>query len=206
MPLQSLVHVPGLSYVERNPLPVLGLFGINVIGLCSSLNLALDIGVWFLSCMNSFPFENRCMNITLQFQELDDLIGIHTVPPATAILRNKLHPIREQVEAHLKTLEDQNAIVAENEKLISENSALKAAQAPKPDSIFIFEGIEFQKGGITGNLWCVCCPKCHLPTIPDPNGWVECSADCGWHGAPIRISVQFMVEEFHKQKSVAAAS
>ena len=31
MPLQPLVHIPGLSYVERNPIPVLGLFGIDVI-------------------------------------------------------------------------------------------------------------------------------------------------------------------------------
>ena len=31
VPLQPLVHIPGLRYVQRNPLPVLGLFGINVI-------------------------------------------------------------------------------------------------------------------------------------------------------------------------------
>ena len=31
MPLQSLVHISGLSYVERNPLPILGFFGIDVI-------------------------------------------------------------------------------------------------------------------------------------------------------------------------------
>ena len=31
MPLQSLVHVPGLRYVKRNPLPLFGLFGIDVI-------------------------------------------------------------------------------------------------------------------------------------------------------------------------------
>jgi hypothetical protein len=31
MPLQSLVHVPRLRYVERNPLPVFGRFSIDVI-------------------------------------------------------------------------------------------------------------------------------------------------------------------------------
>ena len=31
MPLQSLVHVPGLRYVKRNPLSVFGLFSIDVI-------------------------------------------------------------------------------------------------------------------------------------------------------------------------------
>ena len=45
------------------------------------------------------------MNIPLQFQKLDDLILKHTSPPATSILRNELHFIRDQLEAHFAAKE-----------------------------------------------------------------------------------------------------
>lgn len=45
------------------------------------------------------------MNITLQFQELDDLNLKHTSPPTTSILRNKLHTMRDQLEAHFAAKE-----------------------------------------------------------------------------------------------------
>jgi hypothetical protein len=41
------------------------------------------------------------MNYALQFQELDDLIVANTKPPVTAILRNKVYFIRDQLDAEL---------------------------------------------------------------------------------------------------------
>jgi hypothetical protein len=59
------------------------------------------------------------MNILDQLQELDDIIVKNTNPPVTSMLRNKLHLIRDQVEAYVKDSE--------------EHSALKKSQ-PEPSS------------------------------------------------------------------------
>ena len=80
------------------------------------------------------------MNITLELQQLDDLIVKHTTPPVTAMLRNKLHPLRDQLEAYIiaketgakqaSELEERNRyLVAENLRIISEKNALEAKQA-----------------------------------------------------------------------------
>ncbi len=79
------------------------------------------------------------MNITLELQKLDDLIVTHTTPPVTAMLRNKLHPLRDQLEAYITAkekelnqtseLEGRNQyLVAENLRIISEKNEIEAKQ------------------------------------------------------------------------------
>ena len=63
------------------------------------------------------------MNITLAFQELDDLIVKHTLPPAQAGLRNKLHLLRDQTEAYIEA----------KEKIASALSQLQAAHSVLQD-------------------------------------------------------------------------
>jgi hypothetical protein len=69
------------------------------------------------------------MNITLQLQELDDLIVANTKPPTTTILRNKLSALREQMEAYIETKEKETADAVEVKKAYT---ALKAAQPVEP--------------------------------------------------------------------------
>jgi hypothetical protein len=57
------------------------------------------------------------MKFAADFQKLDDLIGIHTKPPVTAILRNQLHFIRDQVEADFSTV--QKPLTSEQRKVLS---------------------------------------------------------------------------------------
>ena len=68
------------------------------------------------------------MNITLELQKLDELIIEHTNPPATTILRNQLHPLREQLEAYVETKEqeakDASELEARHQQLLVEKEAL----------------------------------------------------------------------------------
>ncbi len=73
------------------------------------------------------------MTITLELQELDDLIIKHTAPPVTAILRNKLHPLRDQLEGHIAAKEKEAHHIAELEKQLldakAQNEKLQAELA-----------------------------------------------------------------------------
>ena len=60
------------------------------------------------------------MSITAQFQKLDDLIIEHTRPPVTAILRNRLAVVREQVEAYQDTSDKQDKVLAKQAETITE--------------------------------------------------------------------------------------
>jgi hypothetical protein len=66
------------------------------------------------------------MNITLELQELDELIIKHTAPPITTILRNKLHPLREQMEAYISSKDHESK---QHGMLAAEHAALKDAHA-----------------------------------------------------------------------------
>ena len=65
------------------------------------------------------------MNITLQLQELDELIMQHTTPPVTATLRNKLHPLREQMEAYINSKENE---AQQHAELVAEYAKLQKSQ------------------------------------------------------------------------------
>jgi hypothetical protein len=66
---------------------------------------------------------NKIMNITMELQRLDDLIIEHTRPPVTTILRNKLHPLREQLEAYVSEKEHAVEIHAQRAKKVEELEA-----------------------------------------------------------------------------------
>ena len=77
------------------------------------------------------------MNILPQLQAIDDLIGTHTRPPVTAMLRNKLSPIIDQAEKYFEAVAKQDEtlaaqikmierLTAENKKLVKENEVLIA--------------------------------------------------------------------------------
>ena len=70
------------------------------------------------------------MSMIAQFQKLDDLIGENTRPPVTAILRNQLALMREQVEAYHASSEKQDETLAKQiqntEALASEYKAFKS--------------------------------------------------------------------------------
>ena len=68
----------------------------------------------------------RFMNITLELQQLDDLIVAHTHPPVTAILRNKLHPLRDQLEAYIAEEQQRTKLLADTQ---TEHAALKDSHA-----------------------------------------------------------------------------
>ena len=81
------------------------------------------------------PAHIHRVNIILHLKEFDYLIVEHTRPPATAILRNKLHTLIEQAEAHqcaeakaatraIKIEQANKKLVAENKAIITENQAL----------------------------------------------------------------------------------
>lgn len=98
------------------------------------------------------------MNITLAFQDLDDLIIKNTSPPATPILRNKLSLLREQTEAYITEKEKVGALLAEAQ---AENAALKLA-LPKDEShdTIEFRGVVFKgiSHGVDGvQLECAAC-------------------------------------------------
>jgi hypothetical protein len=61
------------------------------------------------------------MNLTLQLQELDDLVVSHTQPPTTPILRQKIQSAIEQAEAQESALVK---ITAERDKLNTNHSEL----------------------------------------------------------------------------------
>jgi septation ring formation regulator EzrA len=63
------------------------------------------------------------MNITLELQELDDLIIKHTASPVTAILRNKLHPLWDQLEGYIAAKEKEAHHIAELEKQLLDAKA-----------------------------------------------------------------------------------
>src|SRR5947207_14979729 len=68
------------------------------------------------------------MNISLHIQELDDLIVKNTVAPAQAVLRNKLHFIRDQLDAEFKTHFDREQELSKlNASLIAQNTELVQA-------------------------------------------------------------------------------
>lgn len=73
------------------------------------------------------------MNITLELQQLDDLIILHTKPPVTAILRNKLHPLREQMEAYIAAEAGRSERAAQvdvaNEQLVRTNAQVVSDNA-----------------------------------------------------------------------------
>ncbi len=69
------------------------------------------------------------MNITLKLQELDDLTLAHTKPPVTAILRNKLHTLRDQMEAYIVAKERITLDLTELER----NPAPPVANPPEAD-------------------------------------------------------------------------
>ena len=69
------------------------------------------------------------MNITLELQNLDELIVQHTSPPITTMLRNKLHPLREQMEAYIAS---KSASEERNAQLTEQNQEL-AAKYKKSD-------------------------------------------------------------------------
>jgi len=60
------------------------------------------------------------MNITLAFQDLDDLIIKHTSPPVMAMLRNKLHLLRDQMEAYITEKAQAEKLHAAREQKIQE--------------------------------------------------------------------------------------
>jgi hypothetical protein len=115
------------------------------------------------------------MNVTLQLQELDELIGQHTKPPATAILRNKLHSIREQVEAYQKGAE--------------ELAALKLSQAKESPEFISHMGVLWKKTrtGFEPNPYCAECPRPLVMTGNPPHRplvWI-CSSG---HRAPGNVT------------------
>ena len=76
------------------------------------------------------------MNITLAFQDLDDLIVQHTQAPVTTMLRNKLHPLRDQIEAYITTKESESetltALTQQYAQLQAEHSKLKEKKPKTP--------------------------------------------------------------------------
>jgi len=72
------------------------------------------------------------MNITLALQELDDLIIRHTQPPVTPMLRNKLHPLREQLEAYIA---EKEKLATDHAELVKKHQTLQVTQSKKTPEI-----------------------------------------------------------------------
>lgn len=92
------------------------------------------------------------MNITLELQELDDLIVKHTKPPVTAMLRNKLHPLREQMEAYIGT---QSQKAEEHARLIEEHQKRQPVPPTTADPSEHRRGLYYRTGDVTPF-----CPQC----------------------------------------------
>src|SRR5262245_46087810 len=98
------------------------------------------------------------MNITKELQDLDNLIVEHTKPPVTAILRNKLHPLREQMEAYIDAKEKESSQHAQlakaHESLKAEHAGLKqqpSVKAPNfsPEAANVLEAIAKAESAIS---------------------------------------------------------
>jgi len=87
------------------------------------------------------------MNITLQLQKLDDLIVEHTQPPVQAILRNRLHPLLEQLEAHVLALKKKSrSDTGRISELEKQNAQLKHDHEREISNLFLLEAHKQNRG------------------------------------------------------------
>jgi hypothetical protein len=135
------------------------------------------------------------MNISLQIQELDDLIIEHTTPPVTSKLRSKLHFIRDQLDAEFKTRFDKEQELSKlNASLVAQNTELVQAintYEAKESALSAFEehfGVLWKRSG-KGFDPAPYCKECEThpimmglpPSVRPPSCW-HCSK-CGHNAA-----------------------
>ena len=123
------------------------------------------------------------MNITLELQELDDLIFKHTVPPVTAILRNKLHPLREQMEAYVTEKEKVTELL---KKTQADHAALKLAQAKESPEFVPNMGVLWKRTK-TGFEKIPYCTECDRPKIMTPIHHEKVLVCSEGHTAPFAV-------------------
>ena len=123
------------------------------------------------------------MNITLAFQELDDLIIKHTPLPARVTLRNKLHLLRDQVEAYI---DEKEKIQLEHTKLIEKHEALKLVQTKESPDLVSNMGV-FWKRTATGFEQIPYCGECAHHPIMTPVFRAKIYVCSNGHQAPIYV-------------------
>jgi hypothetical protein len=123
------------------------------------------------------------MNLTLELQELDDLIVKHTSPPVTTILRNQLHPLWEQMEAYVVEKEEVTAVL---KKTQADNAALKLTQAKESPGLISNMGV-FWKRTATGFEQIPYCGECEHHPIMTPKWRAKIYICSNGHQAPIYV-------------------
>ncbi|MBI5387561.1 MAG: hypothetical protein HZA90_23115 [Verrucomicrobia bacterium] len=73
---------------------------------------------------------------------------------------------------------------------------LQRLEEEHAEEVVIHRLVEFRRGKRTRGKWVAFCPKCHMPadgdTSPDGEGFVYCTADCGWRA---RAFLSFLIGE-----------
>ena len=103
------------------------------------------------------------MNIALELQQLDDLTIAPIRPPVKTILRNELHPLREQMEAYVaakdQAANDPAEIKREFFDLEREKATVDAQlEKIKEKDTRVVDGLLFERGSHAGGKSSSVCP------------------------------------------------